>query len=121
MSGGGKKTGGKKPAPAPAAPTRTPAELARSLRELAPVRLALDLTEEDVAFLRLLATSDRCGDKGTIEDVVEALVFSAIDGVRRPGAWEREWVTQVFGDDWTDELEVDPEASWRRRPRKASS
>lgn len=32
--------------------------------------------------------------------VVAHLVHSAADGVRRPGAWERGWILQAFGEWW---------------------
>ena len=53
----------------------------------------------------------------TVDQVLEHLVHSAADGIRRPGAWERGWVTQAFGDEWTELLEQDPETEWYRRPK----
>jgi hypothetical protein len=35
-----------------------------------------------------------------VHSVVEALVDHAQRGVYRPGAWERGWLMQAFGDDW---------------------
>ena len=43
---------------------------------------------------------------GSVEEVVGLLVDHAQQGVYRPGAWERDWLIQVFGDDWTAELEA---------------
>lgn len=45
--------------------------------------------------------------KGTPQDervraVILHLVRSAADGVRRPGSWEREWLSPAFGDEWEE-------------------
>ncbi|SRR6266511_1638084 len=40
----------------------------------------------------------------TVEDVIAKLINHAQQGVYRPGAWERMWLTQAFGDDWTEKL-----------------
>jgi hypothetical protein len=40
-----------------------------------------------------------------VRNVVEALIDHAQQGVYRPGAWERSWLMQAFGDDWTALLE----------------
>jgi hypothetical protein len=41
----------------------------------------------------------------SVEGVVEQLIDHAQQGVYRPGAWERDWLCQVFGDDWAEYLE----------------
>jgi hypothetical protein len=41
----------------------------------------------------------------SVEDVVMELVDHAQQGVYRPGAWERGWLCQAFGDEWTASLE----------------
>lgn len=41
----------------------------------------------------------------SVEDVVSLLVDHAQQGVYRPGAWERQWLEQVFGDEWQQFLE----------------
>lgn len=41
----------------------------------------------------------------TVEDVVHSLIDHAQQGVYRPGAWERGWLEQAFGDDWQQFLE----------------
>lgn len=43
----------------------------------------------------------------TIEQVVSTLVDHAQQGVYRPGAWERPWLEQAFGDEWQSNLEPD--------------
>ena len=37
----------------------------------------------------------------SVEGVVMELVDHAQQGVYRPGAWERDWLRQAFGDEWT--------------------
>ena len=39
-----------------------------------------------------------------VEDIVLKLIDHAQQGVYRPGAWERMWLTQAFGDDWVEKL-----------------
>ncbi len=60
---------------------------------------------------------------GTAEEVVGELIDHAQQGVYRPGSWERNWVCQAFGDDWTKLVEAgDPHgrsnAPMFERPRK---
>src|SRR5262249_40960759 len=38
------------------------------------------------------------------KDVIMELIDHAQKGVYRPGAWERNWVCQAFGDDWIERL-----------------
>jgi len=52
---------------------------------------------------------------GSIRDAVAHLIYSAIDGMRRPGSWERGWLVQAFGSDFEDRLEADPDLPWRNR------
>jgi hypothetical protein len=35
------------------------------------------------------------------------LAARAVDGVSRPGSWERQWLYQAIGDEWEDRLEPD--------------
>jgi hypothetical protein len=55
----------------------------------------------------LLATLD---ESGSVKAVVEKLIDHAQQGVYRPGAWEREWLIQAFGDDFISKLE--PGSPW---------
>jgi hypothetical protein len=41
----------------------------------------------------------------SVEGVVMELIDHAQQGVYRPGAWERGWLCQAFGDEWTAYLE----------------
>src|ERR1700730_13320899 len=67
------------------------------------LRLDLELSSEDAVILALLGrhsynTFDNPGD------VLQLLIDHVLDGVRRSGSWERDWVSQLFGDEWQDEL-----------------
>jgi hypothetical protein len=42
-----------------------------------------------------------------VADVLATLADHAQQGVYRPGAWEREWLMQAFGDEWLTRLEPD--------------
>jgi hypothetical protein len=62
----------------------------------------------------------------TVEGVVTKLVDHAQQGVYRPGAWEREWLTQAFGDDWTHHLETGdpygrPDSPMFQRPKRGNT
>ena len=41
---------------------------------------------------------------GDPKAVVGRLIDHAQQGVYRPGAWERQWLCQAFGDDWQAKL-----------------
>lgn len=58
--------------------------------------------EIDDTHARLLAVLD---EGGNLKAVLAQLIDHAQQGVYRPGAWEREWLTQVFGDEWQNRLE----------------
>jgi hypothetical protein len=73
------------------------------------MKITVELPEEWVELLRVL---------GDPAEVLAELADHAQQGVFRPGSWERGWVAQAFGDEWTDKLEVDPDAHWRQRPKK---
>jgi hypothetical protein len=71
--------------------------------------------------VRLLAEHfERLSVLGPPGDVLEALADHAQQGVYRPGAWERRWLAQVFGTEWTAELEQDPNAPYFQRRRRQS-
>jgi len=81
------------------------------------MKITIELCEET---LRLLAVLDDRGhdDEGKVEHVLLQLAERAVDGIRRPGSWERPWLLQAFGREWLQRLEADPEAPWRQRPRR---
>jgi hypothetical protein len=69
--------------------------------------IAIDIDDTVYALLGVL-TEGECAP-GSVEDVVLKLIAHAQQGVYRPGAWERGWLIESFGDDWTAELEpIDP-------------
>jgi hypothetical protein len=52
---------------------------------------------------------------GDAERALHELAARCVDGVFRPGSWERSWVLQAFGHDWLEQLERDPATPWRER------
>lgn len=74
--------------------------------------VVLSLPEKTAHLLETLSS------QGSVEEVLELLASLVADGVRRPGSWERGWIRHAFGDDFEGRLEVDPEASWRCRPKQ---
>jgi len=46
--------------------------------------------------------------------VIGKLLDHVQQGVYRPGAWERSWLEQAFGDYWLDRLEPDPGTPFER-------
>ena len=63
------------------------------------MKITIELSPE---VARLLAVLSSTGD---VESVVSELIDHAQQGVYRPGAWERGWLEQAFGDDWQEKLE----------------
>jgi hypothetical protein len=59
----------------------------------------------------------RLSPKGDPKYTLQYLLGCVADGVLRPGAWERGWLEQAFGDEWRKRLEVDPDVPWHQRPR----
>ena len=53
---------------------------------------------------RLLSVLCDGGAFTSVEEIVLNLIDHAQQGVYRPGAWERMWLCQAFGDDWLDKL-----------------
>ena len=77
------------------------------------IKVVLDA--EVVACLEILG--DPTHPQGTAAGVLADLAERVQDGVTRPGSWERPWLYQAFGDEWTERLEPDPSAHWRERPK----
>ena len=63
----------------------------------------------------LLAALDERGD---VKSVIDKLIDHAQQGVYRPGAWERDWIVQAFGDEFEARLETDPETPCFQRPNQ---
>jgi hypothetical protein len=57
----------------------------------------VELDDDDVVQLERLIAEDTWDDFGSIDAVLYHLARHAADGVRRPGSWERGWLTQVTG------------------------
>jgi hypothetical protein len=72
------------------------------------ITLTITIGEETYRYLRALTKSCAVGGSGTVEDVLGHLIHSVADGVRRPGAWERSWLTPAFSDDWTETMRAHP-------------
>ena len=66
-------------------------------------RITIELDGIDYDLLQVLM----CGPYApqSVEEVVGQLIDHARQGVYRPGAWERDWLRQAFGDDWTAYLD----------------
>lgn len=65
--------------------------------------IEITLSRPNHALLETL-THDPLGPQ-TVRDVILELLDHAEQGVYRPGAWERGWLTQVFGDHFENHLE----------------
>jgi len=61
--------------------------------------ITLELDPTVYSLLEVL-TRGESAPVDSVEGVIYKLIDHAQQGVHRPGAWEREWLTQAFGDDW---------------------
>lgn len=68
------------------------------------MKITLDITDHVAELLGVLGPTGQPIDI-QVEAVVCALVDHAQQGVYRPGAWERGWLMQAFGEEWTSRLE----------------
>ena len=66
-------------------------------------------------MLRLIAVLD---DRGRADAALLELAARAVDGVSRPGSWERAWLEQAFGYEWEQRLEPHPDEPFHYRPRQ---
>lgn len=69
-----------------------------------PIQVTVSLSVEHARRLAVLAEGH--GVEG-VAVVLATLADHAQQGVYRPGAWERDWVSQVFGDEWLARVEPD--------------
>jgi len=73
--------------------------------------ITVTVTDEVAAALAVLTDPSMLTPGATAADAARDAVAVLIDhthqGVYRPGAWEREWLCRVFGDDWTARLVPD--------------
>jgi len=84
-------------------------------------KITIEVSDVVYGLLEVLTKGD--GAPKTVEGVVLTLVDHAQQGVYRPGAWERQWLEQVFfADEWQPHLEPGdpygrPDSPMFRRPR----
>ena len=88
--------------------------------------VTVEIDETAYALLQVLTRGESGPD--SVEGVLLELADHAQQGVYRPGAWERGWLMQAFGDGWTAYLEPgDPsgrsngDAIFQRPKRPGSS
>jgi hypothetical protein len=88
--------------------------------------ITIEVDESIYGLLEVLTHGEYAPD--SVEGVVLQLIDRAQQGVYRPGAWERDWLCQAFGDDWTAYLEPgdpygrkDCEHIFQRPKRRRSS
>lgn len=55
------------------------------------------VSDNDVELLRQLVGEGFEWVASDVAGLIEHLARSAADGVRRPGSWERNWITQATG------------------------
>ena len=60
---------------------------------------------DDVVYSLLEVLARGPSGLGSVEGVVHELIDHAQQGVYRPGAWERDWLTQAFGSEFVHLLE----------------
>jgi hypothetical protein len=63
------------------------------------MQITLEIDDTTASLLAILS------DDGSVTEVLETLIDHAAQGVYRPGAWERAWLCQVFGDEFIEKLE----------------
>jgi hypothetical protein len=66
-------------------------------RAITVAELTILVDDDDVEHLRRLCGEGTFAPARNVVELVELLARHAADGVRRPGSWERGWVTQVTG------------------------
>ena len=84
--------------------------------------ITLEIGDTLYALLEVLTRGESAPQR-TVEGVIYELIDHAQQGVYRPGAWERDWLCRVFGDDWTRHMEPGdpygrPDSPMFERPKK---
>jgi len=74
-----------------------------------PRSITITVPDEIYEYLWVLSSSHAV-PSGGVTAVLQHLVRSAADGVRRPGSWERQWINQAFGGGYDHHLAIDPDA-----------
>jgi len=88
--------------------------------------VTIKVDEKTAERLRVLLQPDVSAiTAADVVSVIVQLIDHAQQGVYRPGAWERGWICQAFGDAWIDYVESDTAAPMfdvpkpkRRWPKK---
>lgn len=80
------------------------------------VELRIPMSGAEARLLAVLGSGHPCGI--TPIGVARSLITTVIEGVRRPHSWQRKAVVLLFGSDWAELLEPDPNhpGCWRPRP-----
>ena len=66
-------------------------------------KIMVEVSDEVYGLLAVLTKGKHA--EGSVQGVVKKLIDHAQQGVYRPGAWERRWLEQAFGDEWQIHLE----------------
>jgi hypothetical protein len=88
-------------------------------------KLTIELSETVYSLLEVLTKGEWAPAK-TVHGVIDTLIDHAQQGVYRPGAWERQWLEQVFPEGWQEHLEPGdpygaPNGEMFQRPKRDSS
>jgi hypothetical protein len=67
-------------------------------------KITIELSETVYSLLEVLTKGEWAPAK-TVHGIIETLIDHAQQGVYRPGAWERQWLEQVFPEGWQEHLE----------------
>ena len=67
-------------------------------------KITIELRETVYSLLEVL-TKGKWAPAETVYGIIETLIDHAQQGVYRPGAWERQWLEQVFPRGWQGHLE----------------
>ena len=81
------------------------------------MQITVQLSDETIGLLAAAAFRREGTELERAKDALEFLAASVADGMRRPGAWEREVVVRIFGTDFLPRLERDPDNGHRMRVR----
>src|SRR5215469_7693105 len=88
-------------------------------------KITIELSKTMYSLLEVLTKGEWAPAK-TVQGVIEMLIDHAQQGVYRPGAWERQWLEQVFPPEgWHEHLEPGdpygrPNGEMFQRPKRES-
>ena len=69
------------------------------------MKVTIEIDEQTAQRLAALAGDNKQTTKQRVSDTLRYLACSASEGVRRPGSWERSWLTMAFAGDVISEAE----------------